>query len=206
MKNESGNIYGRLTVIERAGSIANKAAWLCFCNCGNTKIVTGDSLRQRKVASCGCFQKEWRASGNNSRTHGHGSYKKGVSPTYKSWQEMKARCTNEKHISYPNYGGRGIKVCKRWDLFENFLADMGEKPTGTSLDRKNNNTNYTKHNCHWATRLEQNNNRRQCRYIKYHGKELTIAQWCRELSIPYPRTYHRLVIQKLSPAKAFSDT
>lgn len=203
VKDELGNKYGKLTVIAQHESISDKAAWECKCECGNLKIVTGDSLRQGKVRSCGCFQSEWRKSGNGARTHGHGSAKKGVSRTYKTWQEMRARCSNQTHISYPNYGGRGIQVCKRWEKFENFLLDMGERPLGTSIDRINNNGDYTPKNCKWATRKEQNNKRRQCRYVTYMGLTLTISQWCDKLKLPYPRTYFRLVKKNMSPKEAF---
>jgi len=90
------------------------------------------------------------------RTHDHYG-----SPTYLSWVAMIARCTNEKHSHWKNYGGRGIAVCAPWRKFENFLADMGERPAGLSLDRIDGNGNYEKSNCRWATRLEQNRNRRK---------------------------------------------
>jgi hypothetical protein len=126
-----------------------------------------------------------------------------MNPTYRSWYEMRARCNNPKHISYPNYGGRGITVCKRWSKFENFLADMGVRPVGTSIDRINNNGVYKPSNCQWATRKEQNNKRRQCHNIKHMGVTKTLAEWCEYLGLPYPRTYNRYVIQKLSVSKSF---
>ncbi len=106
-------------------------------------------------------------------------------------------------LSFSNYGGRGIRVVTRWKSFELFLEDMGVRPNGTSIDRINNDGNYTPRNCKWATRVEQNNKRRQCRYITYARKTQTIAQWCTELSLPYPRTYNRLVVQNMTPKQAF---
>lgn len=91
-------------------------------------------------------------------THGHGSSR---NPTYSKYQAMKQRCLNPKHVGYPNYGGRGVKVCQRWlNSFENFLEDMGEAPTGASIDRVNSDGDYEPSNCRWATRDEQANNTR----------------------------------------------
>lgn len=201
MKNELGSIFGRLTVISDMSSSKGKARWMCQCSCGKITVTTGDALRRGVVKSCGCLQAEARHL--NTRKHGHGSYVAGVSRTYKSWQEMRARCNNKRSISYPNYGGRGISICARWSEFENFLADMGERPEGKSLDRIENNGNYEPNNCRWATSKEQNNKRRQCRYIEYLGRIQTIAQWCDELGLNYPRTYNRIVVQQLLPEQAF---
>lgn len=88
------------------------------------------------------------------------------SKTYQTWADMKTRCNNPEHESYPNYGGRGITVCSSWEIFENFLKDMGEKPEGLTLERINNELGYSKDNCCWATRAEQNRNKRG---IKNYG-------------------------------------
>ena len=96
---------------------------------------------------------------------------------------MAKRCNNPKDKRYKNYGGRGIKVCDRWHKFENFYADMGDKPMGMSIDRINNNGNYAPENCRWATPFEQANNTVKNRKIIFKGKTLTVAQWSRELGI-----------------------
>lgn len=189
IKDEIGSVFGRLTVTGAAPSESGKAAWLCKCSCGGVHITTGDALRSGKTKSCGCY----RDSGDFIRKHGHGSYIRGVSPTYKSWQEMRARCSNPTHISYPNYGGRGITFDASWNRFERFLSDMGPRPEGLSLDRRNNDKGYSRDNCKWSDRFEQNSNRRNVHQIEYLGRTQSLAVWCRELNVPYARTYARYI-------------
>ena len=172
IKNELWNVFSHLTVIAAAPTCNGKAAWTCQCSCGTLCTVTGDGLRQGKTKSCGCF----RRTGVSSRTHGHASYAKGVSRTYKSWQEMRARCNNPSHISFKNYGARGITYPAAWDKFEAFLADVGERPPKTSLDRIKNHLGYSKKNCCWSSRRVQNNNRRNVVLISYQGKRQSLAR------------------------------
>lgn len=103
--------------------------------------------------------------------------------TYKSWESMKSRCLCKTHKSYSNYGGRGIMVCDSWMRFENFYADMGERPAGTSLDRIDNNGNYEPGNCRWSTHSEQQNNKRTCVWLEHNGDRLNVSQWARKLGI-----------------------
>jgi len=119
----------------------------------------------------------------------HGYY--GTS-TYYSWYNMKKRCNDANHSSYKNYGGRGIKYLDRWESFCNFLEDMGPKPSGRSLDRVDNNGNYTPKNCRWATRSQQDNNSRRNRLITIAGVTKTITQWCGYYSIKRPTVYARM--------------
>lgn len=107
--------------------------------------------------------------------------------TYQSWSDMKQRCLNPACVAYRNYGARGISICRLWLKFENFLLDMGEKPEGLSLERKDVNGNYEPDNCKWATKLEQNGNRRDCRFFEHDGKRLNIDQWSREAGV-HPAT------------------
>src|SRR5215510_2760970 len=99
---------------------------------------------------------------------------------YKTWRSMKERCLNPKNPSYKCYGGRGIKICERWLSFENFLADMGDKPLGLTLERKDNNGDYTPENCYWATAKEQARNRGTNRYLTYNGITKTLTEWAEE--------------------------
>lgn len=165
-----GQRYGRLAIVDRApNTAAGLARWLCQCDCGATKIVTGDGLRSGSTKSCGCLQRETaRISGAAKLTvHGHAGGTHGQpgvappTPTYISWQSMKQRCLNPNAPNYHKYGGRGIGVHPDWvGSFEVFLANMGERPNGTSLDRIDSTGHYEPGNCRWATPLEQRHNRR----------------------------------------------
>lgn len=148
-----GERYGRLTVVAYAGSANWKRRYECLCDCGRKKVIRGEVLRRGESRSCGCLSVEM--VNDRNRTHG-----KTGTPTWQSWNSMKRRCSDPGRWNYKFYGGRGIAFCDRWASFENFLADMGERPDGTSLDRVNNDGNYEPSNCRWATRSQQRMNRR----------------------------------------------
>jgi hypothetical protein len=112
--------------------------------------------------------------------------------TYQVWKDMNGRCRNKNNMSYRNYGGRGIKVCDRWMKFENFYEDMGEKPDGRSLDRIDNDGNYCKENCRWATRVEQNNNQRTNTVVEIDKEKHTISEWSRILSVSYSKIMYKM--------------
>lgn len=173
----AGKVFGRLTVQEYVSN--NK--WKCLCNCGKSKIVASIALRRGLTKSCGCYRNE--VSGNRARTHGMSR-----TPTYETWCKMVKRCTDPKADQYKWYGAEGITVCKRWLSFENFFADMGERPIGKTLDRINNKKGYTKANCRWATPSEQASNTR--RSVRFEGK--TIQEWSDELGIKYDTLSYRL--------------
>lgn len=118
----------------------------------------------------------------------HGNEKHGYfgTKTYYSWSAMKMRCTNPKNPGYKNYGGRGITYCPTWEQFENFLADMGEMPNGMSLEREDNDGPYCKSNCKWASRAEQNLNRRSVQMHTLGGKTQCTQHWATELNIAPP--------------------
>ena len=151
--------FGRLLVLRRGGTYispcktAVSKKWICRCDCGNITEVIAAHLREGRVKSCGCLQRERAAQA--ATKHGMSNTK-----VYWVWSQMRDRCTNANSRDYPYYGGRGISVCERWLKFENFIADMGVPPSGLTLDRKDNDGNYEPGNCRWATRAEQTTNKR----------------------------------------------
>jgi hypothetical protein len=184
--------FGRLVFLKFVGLNKNKRYLvLCRCDCGTEKTILLHSLITKNTISCGCYRKE--VTRERATIHG-AKANKHITSEYDAWLSMKARCSQVDKKNYKDYGGRGIKVCDRWkDSFENFLADMGEKPTSKhSLDRINNNGNYEPSNCRWATRTQQNNNSRRNKRVLYNGKIQSLADWARELNLSYYVLYKRL--------------
>ena len=172
----TGNRYGMLVVTQYMGS----GKWSCLCDCGRRSVVAGHHLKSGSTKSCGCRQRA--VLGESTTRHGLRSH-----PLYRTWRGMRGRCNNPNHADYRYYGGRGIKVCERWGKFENFLADMGERPEGCSLDRIDVNGNYEPSNCRWASNSEQRRNSRRSIFID--GKNL--ADLAEETGTKYGTLYNR---------------
>jgi len=200
MKIEVGDRHHRLQVICEASKDKHRhRRYVCKCSCGNIKVIIGQNLTNGRTKSCGCLQKEIVSSICKNRiTHGMSN-----TTEYEIWASMKQRCLNNNDAAYKNYGGRGITICQEWiDSFETFYLDMGDRPKGRSIDRKNNNGPYCKENCRWGTRSEQTRNSRRStvtplkvKLIRYFNKRgcntRELASLC---SISY--THTRRIITK----------
>ncbi len=184
-----GQRFGRL-IVDRALSVdRGDTRWACTCDCGRATESAGRHLVSGNKKSCGCLQIE---AGAKTRRHGHSADGK-ISPTYRSWVAMKDRCARPTNPDYANYGGRGIVVCDRWLTFEEFLADMGERPKGTTLDRfPDRDGNYEPGNCRWATITQQNRNTRSNRTITVNGVAMTVAEAAEHFGIASGTIFHRL--------------
>lgn len=169
MHDLSGRRFGRLVAVKRVRTQSGIYKWACRCDCGSNVEVRIDGLTSGRAKSCGCFKRD-RVS-QTHETHGLSKH-----PLYKCWVSMWERCTDPENQSYGNYGGRGIKVCDRWADIRNFIADMGPKPKGGSIDRINNNAGYSPDNCRWADRQTQSRNRRTSRIIDVGGREMCVSE------------------------------
>ena len=158
-----GQQFVRLTVVQRV----SRHYWLCRCRCGKQTSVYAYNLLTKKSKSCGCLT----ADMTRSRATIHGLTE---TPEYTTWLAMRRRCQRPKDPNYARYGGRGLTICKRWDRFEHFIADMGQRPTPQhSIERINNDGNYTPRNCRWATRAEQSMNKSNNLTFDYRGERWT---------------------------------
>lgn len=175
-----GQKFGKLTAIKYVGKDKWSAAlWKCVCECGEKTTARGTSLRTGRTKSCGCLHQP-----HGLRYH----------PLYGVWLNMVQRCTNKDHTDYVDYGGRGITVCDRWMVLENFIADMGSSfKKGLTLDRIDNDKGYWPDNCRWATMKEQSNNHRNNKYIEWNGKQYTIAELADKLGMNYSTIKNRVV-------------
>ncbi len=184
-------ILGHLRLI-RVNSIENTGGifWLCECVCSNriTRLEKNLIAVQKRggASSCGCKNAE-RLLGVLT-THG-----KRRASIYTIWCGMKARCLNPKSPIFQHYGGRGIKICEKWMTFQGFYTDMGDRPPGFSLDRIDNNGNYCKSNCRWATRQEQARNKRNIKFYTMNGETLMLTDWANKTGISLKYLSQRII-------------
>lgn len=176
-KDLQGLEFGKWQVIAiGACSVASNSAasrWLCRCDCGTERLVLAQNLLSKKSQSCGRCVATRRAL--DVKHPAEVLWIKRHKPTYGSWEKMKYRCCNPAYEKYHRYGGRGIVVCSRWMYsFENFLADMGERPEGKTLDRIDVNGNYEPNNCRWATVAEQNRNTSKTVRVTFMGQDMVL--------------------------------
>lgn len=182
----TGLTFGRLTVdtLASAGS-DSRATWWCVCACGNRIQVIGRNLRTGNTKSCGCLRNEIAA--NRTRTHGRSD-----TPEYGIWVDIIQRCENTRRPAFKNYGGRGINVCDRWKKFENFFADMGQRPAGHEIERKDNNKGYSPDNCIWVPEAVQHLNTRRTRWLEVDGEKLALAEVARRFNVKACTIHMRL--------------
>jgi hypothetical protein len=186
-----GQRFGRLVVLRISGrDAAGRARFACLCDCGQEANMDAHNVIAGRSTSCGCRNRE--VAGARLRMHGLTK-----SPEHRVWTRMRDRCSNAKSATFQRYGGRGIRVCARWDDpatgFEAFLADMGERPSPEhSIDRIENAKGYEPGNCRWATRVEQANNKRSNHLVTFRGETLTVAQWARRVGLSHDTVKQRL--------------
>lgn len=185
----AGKRFGRLVAISAApANKFNHSTWLCECDCGNRTVTETQKLRSGHSQSCGCAFRE--TIGKTQLRHGQ--CVNGTTPTYQAWSTAIDRCENPKNRKYADYGGRGIKMCTKWRKdFAAFRKDMGDRPSGRTLDRINNDGNYEPGNCRWATPSEQKMNRRNTIRVTVNGKATTLLQLAIDTGIAYHCLYAR---------------
>jgi hypothetical protein len=183
VKNLVGHRFSRWLVLDYLG----KSMWRCRCDCGNERLVFTGALTHKKSTSCGCLRAE--IASKKSTTHGLTK-----SPEYKTWAGVKRRCYNENEKAYESYGAAGITMCQEWrDSFEAFLAHMGPKPSmDHTIDRIKNEKGYEPDNCRWATKAEQNRNKRNNRLLTFRGVTQTLAEWTRSTNLSHGTIQQRL--------------
>lgn len=158
----SNKRFGKLLAIAMIGSRNKKRVWKCLCDCGKEHEALAAELTRGETNSCGCSKLK----------HGHSR-----DATYLCWSQMLQRCKNPLNKNFRHYGARGISVCPEWHDFKRFLLDMGVRQKGLTLDRINNDGNYCKENCRWATRLIQSRNKRTNRLLTWQGATMLISDW-----------------------------
>lgn len=197
--NLSGQKFGLLTV-ESFSHIDDlrRAIWNCSCACGGVTQLATSILRAKHTTSCGCALEE-RLSIGKLR---HGLTK---TKTWNTWVWMHSRCYQKSHQRYDNYGGRGIAVCQRWHTFENFYADMGEKPDGKSIERIDVNGNYSPENCKWVSTDAQYSNTTKTIYVKLYGIDYPLRDLVKLSGIKYMTAYCRIKQYGWTPERTFEN-
>lgn len=182
-----GKRFNLLKVLSVCGrNKSGNTLMLCLCDCGNNSTPISSALISGHSSSCGCLTK--KNSANALRKHGMTNTK-----VYQSWTSMIERCENKNNPKYHRYGGRGIKICKRWrESFQSFYDDMGDSPLDMTLGRRNNNGDYEPSNCRWENASQQSRNTKNNRLLKFKGKTRCLIEWAEEFRIDYDVLWMRL--------------
>lgn len=183
--------FGRLLLLEyKESDHRGQALWHARCDCGASCVVVGRRVKDGSVVSCGCYHRERSAEILRGVVTKHGLF---GTPEWLAWKNMHDRCLKSKHPSFARYGGRGITVDPRWSCPEQFVADMGLRPSPAhSVDRIDNDGPYSPENCRWATRGEQASNRRNNRLLVWEGKTKTLSALAAEHGISVQALNYRL--------------
>ncbi len=190
-----GKRFSRLLVIEQLPNINGRTNWLCECDCGVRMTTAPGPLRDGRTKSCGCLRR--RILATSTLRHGMSNTK-----THRIWRGMLKRCVN----GHPRYGGRGIRVCDRWQLFENFLSDMGECPVGNySIERINNDGNYEPSNCKWLLMALQHRNTSRTVWITINNERKSLVEWCSIYNIRYSRVRDRIKFLGWEPLRSLTE-
>lgn len=170
----TGEKFGKWEVLKRDDNLNGKPGWLCRCECGTIRVVSGSNLRMGASCNCGCVRSEKIEARNT--THGRSETR-----LYKIWCGVKERTANPKNPAYKWYGERGVSMCDEWQDFTEFekWADRSGYASHLSLDRINNSGNYEPNNCRWATPKQQANNTRKNNLLTYNGETHTVSEWAR---------------------------
>lgn len=184
LKDYSGRRYGRLVALYPS-AITGK--WIWKCDCGSLAVKSVKSVRDGNTRSCGCLFTESLV--NRNTTHG---LSKAHPRTYRSWKDMRSRCYNPNNTEFHNYGGRGITVCEKWASFAQFFADMGDRPEGLTIERRDVNCDYEPNNCEWATPEVQSNNKRNTVRLTINGETKSLAMWCKHYGVEQSKAGYRL--------------
>ncbi len=182
---EIGAKYGSLTTVFGPISTRKGIVYECICICGEKTKTRASRLKHGETLSCGCISRHKKRP--SITKHGYGQQK-----IYWTWRDMIRRCREKNHPSYGCYGAKGITVCKRWEKVENFVEDMGPLLPGMTIDRINGRKGYSKSNCRWATRAQQQENRCCTVWLNLHGKRISLAAASRLNGIKRPTIHRRI--------------
>lgn len=183
----SGQVFGRLTLLNRVTTGDGRSRYLCKCSCGAEKIILASSIVGGKTKSCGCFRAE--STSNNMRSHGYSGRR-----LYKIWTGMRSRCHNPSVHAYKDYGGRGISICDQWADFKHFKqwADKNGYRDDLTIERIDVNGNYEPSNCCWIKREFQSRNTRTTTYYTLSGDKRPLIEWCELFGVDVNRAHKRL--------------
>lgn len=190
--------FGRLRVVAKEPSKRNQTMWRCLCDCGAVTVVAANPLVSGRTKSCGCHRRQILSTSN--LRHG-----KSGTRTHNIWRGMLKRCQTKTCAAYPNYGGRGINVCDRWQTYENFLVDMGEAPIGASIERKDVNGHYEPSNCVWLSKERQNLNKRSTLQVTIGEETKPLSVWCEGKGLRYGLVYDLIARLGWPPERALSE-